>query len=361
MALSRLLKPHVLVHTTGGVWRLHGHFCQGIGCGLPDLLQGEESRNRDGGIFNALTSAFLCLHWQPACGEAGCTTAVSHLRMPQESQLARENAAEAEQLAAELPQQHQPLSNKTRYATPANVQMRVLMRRFLLVCTRVTVDLDLWVMCNTCACLQVPKLALSLAYYLQVYWRSPAYNVTRIIMTILIALLYVRLPFTFLFPLLFPDYFCQNAVNGYTLTCPSCLRLTLCYAGHNVPQQRTSAFVERIVSHDSLFALIRLSPSFPMLVQAAEHACASTDPCYRRHSHRCAERHGCALLSLDIPGEHAFAVAHVLQQASQQGGTLLNIHLTTRCFINRRASSTACQPCQVRPGRFELLMCQANR
>jgi hypothetical protein len=60
----------------------------------------------------------------------------------QESQLARDNDAEAAQLAAELPQKHQPLVNNTRYATPANMQMRQLMRRFLLV-----------------------------------YWRSPAYNV----------------------------------------------------------------------------------------------------------------------------------------------------------------------------------------
>jgi hypothetical protein len=60
----------------------------------------------------------------------------------QESQLARDNEAEAAQLAAELPQKHQPLVNKTRYATPPSMQMRQLMRRFLLV-----------------------------------YWRSPAYNV----------------------------------------------------------------------------------------------------------------------------------------------------------------------------------------
>ena len=60
----------------------------------------------------------------------------------QDSQLARDNEAEAAQLATELPQKHQPLVNKTRYATPASVQMRQLMRRFLLV-----------------------------------YWRSPAYNV----------------------------------------------------------------------------------------------------------------------------------------------------------------------------------------
>jgi hypothetical protein len=74
-------------------------------------------------------------------------TAFSHINSTrcahlQESQLARDNAAEAVQLAAELPQKHQPLVNKTRYATPASVQMRQLMRRFLLV-----------------------------------YWRSPAYNV----------------------------------------------------------------------------------------------------------------------------------------------------------------------------------------
>lgn len=56
--------------------------------------------------------------------------------------MARDNEAEAAQLAAELPQQHQPLVNKTRYATPARLQMQQLMRRFLLV-----------------------------------YWRSPAYNV----------------------------------------------------------------------------------------------------------------------------------------------------------------------------------------
>jgi hypothetical protein len=60
----------------------------------------------------------------------------------QGSQLAMDNEAEAAQLAAELPQKHQPLVNKTRYATPLSIQMRQLMRRFLLV-----------------------------------YWRSPAYNV----------------------------------------------------------------------------------------------------------------------------------------------------------------------------------------
>jgi hypothetical protein len=60
----------------------------------------------------------------------------------QESQLAKDNEAEAAQLAADLPLKHQPLVHKTRYATPFNMQMRQLMRRFLLV-----------------------------------YWRSPAYNV----------------------------------------------------------------------------------------------------------------------------------------------------------------------------------------
>jgi hypothetical protein len=64
------------------------------------------------------------------------------LHATQDSQLAKDNEAEAAQLAAELPQKHQPLTNKTRYATPANMQMRQLMRRFILV-----------------------------------YWRSPAYNV----------------------------------------------------------------------------------------------------------------------------------------------------------------------------------------
>jgi hypothetical protein len=100
----------------------------GLGCNLAAQCSCS-SGNRIPRLMHA-THALLThsLHWVCA-----------HL---QESQLARDNEAEAVQLAAELPQKHQPLVNKTRYATPASVQMRQLMRRFLLV-----------------------------------YWRSPAYNV----------------------------------------------------------------------------------------------------------------------------------------------------------------------------------------
>lgn len=69
----------------------------------------------------------------------------------QESQVAADVEAEAEQLAKELPLKHQPLANKTRYATSMAVQSRVLMRRFMLV-----------------------------------YWRSPSYNVCCAIQTCVI-------------------------------------------------------------------------------------------------------------------------------------------------------------------------------
>lgn len=106
------------MRTAGGVWRLCGHLCQAVGRGLSDLLQGAAANN-----------ALPCtgdLVRQACNSPAQCHFA-------QESQLAKDNAAEAEQLAAELPQKHRALVNKTRYATPASVQMRVLMRRFLLV------------------------------------------------------------------------------------------------------------------------------------------------------------------------------------------------------------------------------------
>jgi hypothetical protein len=85
----------------------------------------------------------------------------------QESQLARDNQAEAAQLAAELPLKHQPLVNKTRYATPLNVQMRQLMRRFLLV-----------------------------------YWRSPAYNVTKYLLLTLKRRGHLRMSFILFLDLL---------------------------------------------------------------------------------------------------------------------------------------------------------------
>lgn len=71
--------------------------------------------------------------------------------VPQDSQVARDNEAEAQQLEAALPQRHAPLANKTRYATNMRVQSSVLMRRFMLV-----------------------------------YWRSPSYNVSYGILAVLL-------------------------------------------------------------------------------------------------------------------------------------------------------------------------------
>lgn len=61
----------------------------------------------------------------------------------QESQLAADNEREAEELARELPQKFQALSQSSRYANGTFTQLAVLCRKFMLI-----------------------------------YWRSPAYNVT---------------------------------------------------------------------------------------------------------------------------------------------------------------------------------------
>ena len=69
----------------------------------------------------------------------------------QESQLAADNEKEAEELARELPQKFQRLSQSSRYANGTFTQLAVLCRKFMLI-----------------------------------YWRSPAYNVTCVLGTILL-------------------------------------------------------------------------------------------------------------------------------------------------------------------------------
>lgn len=108
--------------------------------------------------------------------------------------MARDNEAEAVQLAAELPQKHQPLVNKTRYATPASVQMRQLMRRFLLVYWRspaYNVGPLLWPKAHE----QHARLAnvfLTIVLHVQMLCTPDCLQVTRMIMTTFISLLYVR-------------------------------------------------------------------------------------------------------------------------------------------------------------------------
>ena len=114
-------------------------------------------------------------------------TAIHNLlffELPQESHLSRDNEAEAAQLAAELPQQHAPLSQKTRYATSMRVQMGVLMHRFSLV-----------------------------------YWRSPAYNVRNL--TFLFKFGVVLLPRCSLARCTMVCYSQMRCAEMMHLTCPS--------------------------------------------------------------------------------------------------------------------------------------------
>ena len=67
----------------------------------------------------------------------------------QASQLAKDNAALADRLAAELPAKHEPLSQSSRYATGLPLQFKTLIAKFTFM-----------------------------------YWRSPSYNVTRFVMTV---------------------------------------------------------------------------------------------------------------------------------------------------------------------------------
>lgn len=73
----------------------------------------------------------------------------------QESQLCIDNIATADRLAEELKKEHQPLVMKGRYASSFKTQFSWLMRKWGIT-----------------------------------YWRSPAYNLTRMLMTSLIALFY---------------------------------------------------------------------------------------------------------------------------------------------------------------------------
>lgn len=68
----------------------------------------------------------------------------------QASQLAKDNLALAERLSIELPQKHEALSQSSRYATGMLLQFRTLIAKFTVM-----------------------------------YWRSPSYNVTRFVMTVL--------------------------------------------------------------------------------------------------------------------------------------------------------------------------------